>query len=101
MPDTLSLPFVENCGYIKPLLEERLKESGYHAGIEQILRVYTPYQQSLETIVKEHFTENRVRPSEREMEIARLAVHGLTNKENRRKTVYIGKYGENGIKKYL
>ena len=81
LPDKLYIPFVENCDYIKPLLEELLRESCYCEDIERILKLYETYQKAFEMIEKEHFIESRPKLSEREMEIARLAADGVTNKE--------------------
>lgn len=81
IPDELYLPFVENCDYIKPLLKELHKESIYCKAIDKILKLYDTYQQSIGMIKKKYFIDNRVKLSEREMEIAWLAVDGLTNKE--------------------
>lgn len=81
MADKLYIPFVENCDYIKPLLEELLSENSYCKAIEMILTLYEPYQRAIKSIQLEHFSDNRDRLSERELEIARLISDGLTNKE--------------------
>ena len=81
LPDEVYMPFVENCDYIKTLLEEIYKEGTHRLGIEKILQLYDPYQRAMELIVKENFSESRPSLSEREMEIAMLAADGLTNKE--------------------
>lgn len=81
IPDSLYMPFVENCDYISSMLEELLRQNTYREAIEMILTLYKPYQQAIDNINREHFSEQKSRLSERELEIARLAAAGLTNKE--------------------
>lgn len=81
MPDKLYMPFVENCDYIKPVLELLHREDNRCEGIERIFELHEPYRQAMERIEKEYFPEDRPKLSEREMEIAQLAAEGLTNKE--------------------
>ncbi len=81
IPDKLYIPFVENCDYIKPLLQEFQKESIYCEDIERIFRLYEIYDKSIGMIKRKFFASNRARLSRREMEIAWLAVDGLSNKE--------------------
>ena len=81
MPDELYMPFVENCDYIKPILEEIHRDGGYRDDIERILKLYEPYHKSIDKMEKELLADRRPKLSEREMEIARLAASGLTNKE--------------------
>lgn len=81
MPDRLYMPFVENCDYIKPLLEMLYREGECCEDIEQIFKLYESYRQEIERVQMEYFHDDSVRLSERELEIARLAADGLTNKE--------------------
>lgn len=80
MPDKLYMPFVENCDYIKPLLETLYGQGIYREEITRILGLYKPYQKAVEQITREYFTENKPKLTEREMEIAQLAAEGFSNK---------------------
>ena len=75
------MPFVENCDYIKPLLEELKREAVYYEDIARILELYKIYQKSIKRITREYFTLRKPKLTEREEEIARLAAEGLSNKE--------------------
>ncbi|EGW41507.1 LuxR C-terminal-related transcriptional regulator [Desulfosporosinus sp. OT] len=79
--DEVYLPFVENCDFIKPLLEELDRKGSFREDIGRILDISNSYQTSILQIMREHFQENRPALTEREMEIVQLAVKGLTNKE--------------------
>ena len=81
MPDKVYMPFVENCDYVLPLLEELYRRGSYYEDITRILELYKPYKIALEHIVKEYFTGNKPALTEREMEIAQLGAEGFTNKE--------------------
>ncbi len=81
VPDKVYMPFVENCDYIKPLLEQLYREGMYREDITRILELSTAYQRAVEQIIKEYFSEGKPQLTEREMEIAQLAADGLTNKE--------------------
>lgn len=81
MPDSLFMPFVENCDYIVYLLEELKKEPLYNDGIELILKLYEEYRVSVKLIADELSAIKNPKLSEREEEIARLAAEGLSNKE--------------------
>lgn len=79
--DQIYMPFVENCDYMKPLLEELYREGVCKKEIHAILELYQSYQIAVEQIIKEDFARNRLELTEREKEIALLAAKGLTNKE--------------------
>lgn len=79
--DKVYMPFVENCDYIKPLLEELYREGICREDISTILELYQSYHVAVEQIIKEYFTESRLELTKREKEIALLAAKGLTNKE--------------------
>lgn len=81
MPDKLYIPFVENCDYIKPLMEELQREERYLEYVETILNLYESYQNAMELIEKKRYIDSSPKLSDREMEVARLAAGGLTNKE--------------------
>jgi LuxR family maltose regulon positive regulatory protein len=84
LPDKLYMPFVENGDYIQSLLEKLYNEGGQGDGREdlaKILELYTVYQKAAEQIIREHFTEDNPKLTERETEIAQLAAAGITNKE--------------------
>ncbi|MDR3542283.1 MAG: LuxR C-terminal-related transcriptional regulator [Desulfosporosinus sp.] len=81
MPDKVYMPFVENCDSILPLLEELDRQGLYHLEIAKILELFKPYQKAVELITKEYFAESKPTLAVREIEIARLAAEGLSNKE--------------------
>jgi LuxR family transcriptional regulator, maltose regulon positive regulatory protein len=80
VPDKVYMPFVENCDYIKPLLEELYLQGLYREHIKRILELYKPYHKAMEQIISEVFTENKPKLTEREAEIAKLAAEGFSNK---------------------
>jgi LuxR family transcriptional regulator, maltose regulon positive regulatory protein len=81
MPDRMYMPFVENCDYIKPLLEQLYQEGLYRDDITRILELATANLEVAAVIINEHFIEKKPELTERELEIAQLAAEGLTNKE--------------------
>lgn len=87
MPDKLYMPFVENCDYIKPLLEKiksqtsHKTEGRYYDEIVKILEIYKVHKKAVEQINNQCFTQNHIGLSDRETEIAQLVAEGLTNKE--------------------
>ncbi|EGW36041.1 LuxR C-terminal-related transcriptional regulator [Desulfosporosinus sp. OT] len=81
MPDKVYMPFVENCDYILPLLEELQPQGSYREGIARILELFEPYKKAVGHIRKEYFEEGKPVLTKREMEIANLAAEGLSNKE--------------------
>lgn len=80
MPDKLYMPFVENCDYIKPLLETLYYQGIYREDIAKILELYEPYQKAVEQINKIQTTGNKPKLTKREIEIAQLAAEGFSNK---------------------
>ena len=97
VPDKVYVPFVENCDFIKPLLEEIYKEEAYREDIAKIFELYAPYQKAVEQINRTYFAEDKPRLSEREEEIARLASEGFSNKQIGEK-LFIS---ENTVKKHM
>jgi LuxR family maltose regulon positive regulatory protein len=97
LPDRVYMPFVENCDYIKPLLEVLISEGTYRKEISRILELYTPWQQAMELINQTCFALEKPRLSERETEIAQLASEGLSNRQIGEK-LFIS---ENTVKKHL
>lgn len=86
MPDKVYMPFVENCDYIKPLLEQHYKEGRYREDIERIFDLFETYHKSFEKMIKENFSGERKNIlTDREKEIAQFAADGLTNNEISRK----------------
>jgi LuxR family maltose regulon positive regulatory protein len=81
MPDRLYLPFLENCDYIAPLLEQLGREGVYPDAITRILELYSTYRKASEQMIKEYFTGKQPALTGREKEIARLVADGLTNRE--------------------
>jgi LuxR family maltose regulon positive regulatory protein len=81
LPDELYMPFVENCDYIAPLLEKLAAGPLTRKHISRILSLSTVYRQATEKIQREHFPATPTKLSVRELEIARLAASGVSNKE--------------------
>lgn len=80
LPDALYMPFAENGDYIEPLLRELSGDIAYREGIGKILRLYDVFRSGRERILAELSSGNALL-SGRELEIARLAAEGLTNRE--------------------
>ncbi|WHH57748.1 LuxR C-terminal-related transcriptional regulator [Petroclostridium sp. X23] len=80
LPDRVYMPFVENCDYIKPLLEELYNQGTYREDIARILMMSKQYQKAVDQITKEYLKEDKPRLTAREDEIARLAAEGFSNK---------------------
>jgi len=81
IPDEVYMPFVENCDYIKPILEVLYNQGLHQAAIVRILKLYETYQRAAQQITKKYFIENKPRLTVRENEIAQLAAEGFSNKE--------------------
>lgn len=79
--DQIYMPFVENCDYITPSLEELYRKGVCREAISTILELYQSYHVAVEQIIKDNFTETKPKLTKREKEIALLAAKGLTNKE--------------------
>ena len=97
VPDKVYMPFVENCDFIKPLLDEIYNEGMYHEDITKILELYSSYEKAVEHINRTYFAEDKPQLSEREEEIARLASEGFSNRQIGEK-LFIS---ENTVKKHL
>lgn len=81
IPDNIYMPFVENVDYIGSMLNELLVQQQYRNDILQILELSSKYQSSLEHIRKNYFTEKKLELADRELEIAKLAAEGYSNRE--------------------
>jgi LuxR family maltose regulon positive regulatory protein len=81
MPDEILMPFVENCDFIKPLLEKLYHQDIYQSEIKRIFEVYKAYQKAFERITQEFFDTAKPVLTDRENEIAMLAADGLSNRE--------------------
>jgi LuxR family maltose regulon positive regulatory protein len=97
LPDNLYMPFVENCDYIKSMLEEIKNHGIFMQQIKGILKINEFYQKSVQQITKKYFNQIKVELTEREMEIVQLVIGGLTNNEIG-KSLYIS---ENTVKTIL
>lgn len=95
--DEIWMPFVENGEEISPILGALLSEGTYREDIARIQVLHVPYQKALEDIRDTHFNENKPKLTEREVEIARLAAEGCSNREIGAR-LFIS---ENTVKKYL
>jgi len=80
MQDKVYMPFVENCDFIKPLLERLSAQGIYREDIARILELYKPYREAAEYIKKECVAEIKPKLTDREAEIAQLAAEGFSNK---------------------
>jgi LuxR family maltose regulon positive regulatory protein len=80
LPDALYMPFSENCDYIEPLLRELSSDIAYREGIDKILGLYGIFRSGKERILSE-LNSDKSPLSDRELEIARLAAEGLSNRE--------------------
>lgn len=80
IPDNVYMPFVENCDYIQPLLDELYLHDVYREHINKILALYKPYHNSMKQIIRTYFSENTPKLTKREKEIAYLAAEGFSNK---------------------
>lgn len=81
IPDHMYMPFVENCDYIKPLLEILQEEHVYPQHITLILALYKQFHSATQRMRKEHTLQSSPSLTKREHAVARLAAQGLSNKE--------------------
>ena len=81
LPDMVYMPFVENCDYIKPLLEKLSCEGFRRDEITKIHELSSTYQKTLDQVKNEHFSECKTFLTGREEEIAKLAAEGYSNRE--------------------
>lgn len=81
MPDGLLMPFVENGDLTEHLLAELSRKGEYQTAVSSIRKLYLPYHEAVEQILKEFFIEKRPQLTERETEIASLVAQGFSNIE--------------------
>ena len=81
IPDHLLMPFVENCDFIKPALNELSHHTEYMDVISSILNLYAPYQQGIERYISKRISHSKTELTGRENEIAKLVAQGLSNSE--------------------
>ncbi len=81
IPDHLLMPFVENCDFIKPALDELGHDAEYMDAAASILHLYAPYQQGIERYVSKRIFHSKTMLTGRENEIAHLVAQGLSNSE--------------------
>jgi LuxR family maltose regulon positive regulatory protein len=80
IPDKVFMPFVENCDYIKSLLDDLYTQGVYRDDIGEILKIYKSYQKAIEGMQGKYFRESKPILTPRETEIAQLAAAGFSNK---------------------
>ncbi|HWP98081.1 MAG TPA: LuxR C-terminal-related transcriptional regulator [Syntrophomonadaceae bacterium] len=97
IPDGLYMPFVENCDFIMEILEQLHRENTYRKEIGRILELFEDYAMASKKILETYFADKKPKLTERENEISKLVMQGLTNKEIS-KTLFIS---ENTIKTQL
>lgn len=81
MPDRQFMLFTENCDYIEPLLDKIAAEGCYRGEIGEIQRLYRIFRESKERMIREYLAAEKPHLTDREIEIARLAAAGITNRE--------------------
>ncbi len=81
MPDKQYMLFVENCDYIESVLDKIYMEGNYQEEIKKIFELYEIFKKSKDAMIREYFAEEKPKLTQRELEIARLAADGKTNKE--------------------
>ena len=84
MPDQLYLPFAENGQYVNALLQElgRFSGNATYAEFAQHCREFQKtYAASIQSIRRRYFEKGGRRLTERELEVARLAAKGFSNRE--------------------
>jgi LuxR family maltose regulon positive regulatory protein len=81
MPDQLNMAFVENCDFIKPLLEEVMATGRYQNEIQKILDLYEVYENKKKLVIEQYFELEKPVLTPRELEIAELAAFDATNTE--------------------
>lgn len=81
LEDSLYMPFVENCDFILSLLQDVGCEERYKQDIRHIIGLYEQYKVAILNIHHENYDDPTIKLTDREKEIIRLAVKGLTNKE--------------------
>lgn len=79
LPDALYMPFAENGDFIEPLLRELSGDAAYRNGIDKILVLFDAFSFGKDRILAE-LNNGKQLLSDRELQIARLAVEGLTNR---------------------
>ncbi len=70
MPDRQFMLFTENCDYIEPLLEKIAAEGVYREEIGQIIKLYQLFRKSKEQMIREYFTVEKPKLTDREIEIS-------------------------------
>lgn len=81
MPDRQYMLFAENCDFIEPLLKKIAAEGSFREDIAEILTLYQIFKSSKERMIQDYFAKEKPSLTERELEIARLAAEGLSNRE--------------------
>lgn len=97
IPDRIYIPFVENGEYILEILKEVKQDELYKNQIQDILKLYNNYKNSIEKIRASCLLNKIPQMTERELEVAQLAAKNLTNKEIAEQ-LYIS---QNTVKFYL
>lgn len=80
LQDQLYLPFVENIDNLMPIISKLQKDSIYQNQLKEMIALSSEYRNSMTKQHKDQTLEQS-QLTERELEIAKLAALGLTNKE--------------------
>jgi LuxR family maltose regulon positive regulatory protein len=81
MPDKVILPFIENARELSSVFKDLLQDDTYLEFIKKVMVFYEKYDQAIEKIKENYFSEVPPKLTKREKEIALLVIQGLNNKE--------------------
>ena len=79
--DRILMPFADNGDYIEDMLSCLTGEERYADAIARILELYRDFERTRRKILREHFPQTDEILSKREMDVARLAAGGFSNRE--------------------
>ncbi len=81
IPDQVYMPFVENFDFTLSMLEELYRQGIYPKDISKIIELSLKYEKAVKKIRQTHLTEYKPALAVREIEIAKLAAEGFSNRE--------------------